>query len=118
MLKALGFTSDTLIYIASGEIYGGEARMASLRAQFPKIVRLLFLCNQWIMLCPVPYIPEIQFYFSCILSLTNLVSYVLKRAIEHQKCYGRKMVKPVVKTNRDTTPASSYQSFRLASYLI
>lgn len=45
VLKALGFTSDTLIYIASGEIYGGEARMASLRAAYPKIVSLFFLCN-------------------------------------------------------------------------
>jgi GDP-fucose protein O-fucosyltransferase len=45
VLKALGFTSDTLIYIASGEIYGGDTRMTSLRAAYPRIVRFLFLCN-------------------------------------------------------------------------
>ncbi|XP_020517588.1 uncharacterized protein At1g04910 isoform X2 [Amborella trichopoda] len=39
VLKALGFEKDTLIYIASGEIYGGERRLASLRAAYPKIVR-------------------------------------------------------------------------------
>ncbi|XP_042432326.1 rhamnogalacturonan I rhamnosyltransferase 4-like isoform X1 [Zingiber officinale] len=39
VLRALGFTRDTLIYIASGEIYGGERRMASLRAAYPRIVR-------------------------------------------------------------------------------
>ena len=31
VLKSLGFTKDTLIYIASGEIYGGERRLAALR---------------------------------------------------------------------------------------
>ncbi|KAJ4754686.1 O-fucosyltransferase family protein [Rhynchospora pubera] len=46
VLKALGFSSDTLIYIASGEIYGGEARMASLRAEFPKIVRKEMLLSE------------------------------------------------------------------------
>ncbi|XP_020102300.1 uncharacterized protein At1g04910-like [Ananas comosus] len=39
VLRALGFTRDTLIYIASGEIYGGDRRLATLRAAFPKIVR-------------------------------------------------------------------------------
>ncbi|XP_072977246.1 rhamnogalacturonan I rhamnosyltransferase 1-like [Typha angustifolia] len=39
VLKALGFRRDTLIYIASGEIYGGERRLAMLRAAYPKIVR-------------------------------------------------------------------------------
>ncbi|CAL9210095.1 unnamed protein product [Musa hybrid cultivar] len=39
VLRALGFTRDSLIYIASGEIYGGERRMAALRASYPKIVR-------------------------------------------------------------------------------
>ncbi|KAJ4764330.1 O-fucosyltransferase family protein [Rhynchospora pubera] len=46
VLKALGFSSDTLIYIASGEIFGGEARMASLRAEFPKIVRKEMLLSE------------------------------------------------------------------------
>lgn len=39
VLKALGFTKDTLIYIASGEIYGGERRLAALRNAYPKLVR-------------------------------------------------------------------------------
>ncbi|XP_026658455.2 rhamnogalacturonan I rhamnosyltransferase 1-like isoform X2 [Phoenix dactylifera] len=39
VLQALGFTRDTQIYIASGEIYGGERRLAALRAAYPKIVR-------------------------------------------------------------------------------
>nr|CAB3476125.1 unnamed protein product [Digitaria exilis] len=37
VLKALGFTKDTLIYIASGEIYGGERRLAALKAAYPKL---------------------------------------------------------------------------------
>ncbi|KAF8704863.1 hypothetical protein HU200_031102 [Digitaria exilis] len=39
VLKALGFTKDTLIYIASGEIYGGERRLAALKAAYPKLIR-------------------------------------------------------------------------------
>ncbi|OQU86239.1 hypothetical protein SORBI_3003G053700 [Sorghum bicolor] len=39
VLKALGFTKDTLIYIASGEIYGGERRLAVLKDAYPKLVR-------------------------------------------------------------------------------
>ncbi|KAG6488796.1 hypothetical protein ZIOFF_050047 [Zingiber officinale] len=38
VLRALGFASDTLIYIASGEIFGGDRRMASLRASYPRIL--------------------------------------------------------------------------------
>ncbi|CAO2834314.1 unnamed protein product [Amaranthus hypochondriacus] len=33
-LSALGFPSDTPIYIAAGEIYGGESRMADLRSRY------------------------------------------------------------------------------------
>ncbi|KAH9295334.1 hypothetical protein KI387_038922 [Taxus chinensis] len=39
VLKALGFDKNTQIYIAAGEIYGGEKRLAALRAMYPKIVR-------------------------------------------------------------------------------
>ncbi|THU69827.1 hypothetical protein C4D60_Mb08t18510 [Musa balbisiana] len=39
VLEALGFDKDTQIYIASGEIYGGEKRLSTLRAAFPKLVR-------------------------------------------------------------------------------
>ncbi|MCO5567763.1 hypothetical protein L7F22_021458 [Adiantum nelumboides] len=35
MLQALGFSRDTHIYIASGEVYGGEASLAPLKALFP-----------------------------------------------------------------------------------
>jgi hypothetical protein len=38
VLKALGFPRDTRIYIASGEIYGGEKRLAALKTEFPNIV--------------------------------------------------------------------------------
>ncbi|KAK8918348.1 hypothetical protein KSP39_PZI021634 [Platanthera zijinensis] len=39
VLQALGIPRDTQIFIASGEIYGGERRLAALKAAFPKIVR-------------------------------------------------------------------------------
>lgn len=41
ILQALGFDKDTQIYIASGEIYGSERRLAALRAVYPRIVSLL-----------------------------------------------------------------------------
>lgn len=45
VLQALGYDKDTQIYIAAGEIYGGERRLAALRAAFPRIVSLLLICN-------------------------------------------------------------------------
>ncbi|CAL0313643.1 unnamed protein product [Lupinus luteus] len=39
ILKALAFDRETQIYIASGEIYGGERRLAELRAAFPRIAK-------------------------------------------------------------------------------
>ncbi|KAL8035504.1 hypothetical protein ABFX02_12G100900 [Erythranthe guttata] len=39
ILQALGFHKDTQIYIASGEIYGNQRRLAALRAAFPNIVK-------------------------------------------------------------------------------
>lgn len=39
VLQALGFEKSTRIYIASGEIYGGNRRLAALRASFPLIVK-------------------------------------------------------------------------------
>ncbi|GMN61708.1 hypothetical protein TIFTF001_030797 [Ficus carica] len=38
-LKALGIDPNIQIYIAAGEIYGGERRMASLAEFYPKLVR-------------------------------------------------------------------------------
>ncbi|KAK8584482.1 hypothetical protein V6N13_109874 [Hibiscus sabdariffa] len=35
MLRALGFANDTYIYVASGEIYGGEETLRPLRGLFP-----------------------------------------------------------------------------------
>ena len=34
-LSALGYPSDTPIYVAAGEIYGGESRMAELQSRYP-----------------------------------------------------------------------------------
>ncbi|KAL2927312.1 O-fucosyltransferase 7 [Bienertia sinuspersici] len=34
-LSALGFPSNTPIYVAAGEIYGGESRIAELRSRYP-----------------------------------------------------------------------------------
>lgn len=39
VLLALGFDNSTQIYIASGEIYCSERRLAALRAAFPRLVR-------------------------------------------------------------------------------
>lgn len=35
MLRALGYKSDVHIYVASGEIYGGEDTLAPLKLLFP-----------------------------------------------------------------------------------
>ncbi|KAF9612185.1 hypothetical protein IFM89_038443 [Coptis chinensis] len=37
-LQALGYPPSTLIYIAAGEIYGGETRLSQLRFYFPNLV--------------------------------------------------------------------------------
>ncbi|XP_074274598.1 rhamnogalacturonan I rhamnosyltransferase 1 isoform X1 [Silene latifolia] len=38
-LRALGFDNSTQIYIASGETYGSEKRLAALRAAFPNTIK-------------------------------------------------------------------------------
>lgn len=46
-LQALGFNKETQIYIAAGEIYGSERRLATLRAAFPMIVSTIIIsCAQ------------------------------------------------------------------------
>lgn len=35
MLRALGYGNDVHIYVASGEVYGGEETLAPLKALFP-----------------------------------------------------------------------------------
>ncbi|KAK2409818.1 O-fucosyltransferase family protein [Trifolium repens] len=37
MLRALGFTNDTYLYVASGEVYGGDETMKPLKDLFPNI---------------------------------------------------------------------------------
>ncbi|THU53393.1 hypothetical protein C4D60_Mb10t13940 [Musa balbisiana] len=37
-LKALGYPSSTWIYVAAGEIYGGETYLSDLRSRFPNLV--------------------------------------------------------------------------------
>ncbi|MQM08387.1 hypothetical protein Taro_041241 [Colocasia esculenta] len=41
VLQALGFGRETPIYIAAGETYGGERRLAALNAAYPKLVEFL-----------------------------------------------------------------------------
>ncbi|XP_062116861.1 rhamnogalacturonan I rhamnosyltransferase 1-like [Humulus lupulus] len=45
ILTAMGIERNVQIYIAAGEIYGGERRMASLAKAFPKVVRKETLLN-------------------------------------------------------------------------
>ena len=44
-LRALDIDPNMQIYIAAGEIYGGERRMASLAAAYPKLVSRLKLVS-------------------------------------------------------------------------
>ena len=37
-LQALGYPPSTLIYVASGEIYGGDARLSELKFRFQNLV--------------------------------------------------------------------------------
>ncbi|KAF8700631.1 hypothetical protein HU200_033976 [Digitaria exilis] len=46
MLRALGYRSDVHIYVASGEIYGGEDTLAPLKALFPNFHTKETLSNQ------------------------------------------------------------------------
>jgi hypothetical protein len=38
-LRALGYPKGTRIYIAAGEIYGGDQRIAGLLSRFPNVMR-------------------------------------------------------------------------------
>ncbi|KAG9446548.1 hypothetical protein H6P81_012676 [Aristolochia fimbriata] len=38
ILRAMGYSKDTQIYVASGQVYGGQNRMAPLRNMFPNLV--------------------------------------------------------------------------------
>nr|DAD30765.1 TPA_asm: hypothetical protein HUJ06_009616 [Nelumbo nucifera] len=39
ILRAMGYPKETQIYVASGQVYGGQNRMAPLRHMFPNLVR-------------------------------------------------------------------------------
>ncbi|EOA16373.1 hypothetical protein CARUB_v10004523mg [Capsella rubella] len=45
MLRALGFGNDTYIYVASGEVYGGEKTLRPLRELFPNFYTKEMLAN-------------------------------------------------------------------------
>ncbi|XP_052201769.1 O-fucosyltransferase 29-like isoform X1 [Diospyros lotus] len=45
MLRALGFRNDTYLYVASGEIYGGEETLRPLRELFPNFYTKEILAN-------------------------------------------------------------------------
>lgn len=46
MLRALGFANDTHIYVASGEIYGGEETLRPLRELFPNFYTKEMLADE------------------------------------------------------------------------
>lgn len=46
MLRALGFANDTYLYVASGEIYGGEETLQPLRELFPNFYTKETLANE------------------------------------------------------------------------
>lgn len=46
ILRAMGYPKETQIYVASGQVYGGQNRMAPLRNMFPNLVRPTLL--KWI----------------------------------------------------------------------
>lgn len=41
-LSSLGYPSNTPIYIAAGEIYGGQTRMADLESRFPILMSKVY----------------------------------------------------------------------------
>ncbi|KAL3499612.1 hypothetical protein ACH5RR_038705 [Cinchona calisaya] len=46
MLRALGFRNDSYLYVASGEIYGGEETLRPLRELFPNFYTKEMLANE------------------------------------------------------------------------
>lgn len=46
MLRALGFTNDTYLYVASGEIYGGEETLQPLKKLFPNFYTKEMLASE------------------------------------------------------------------------
>lgn len=62
ILRAMGYPKETQIYVASGQVYGGQNRMAPLRNMFPNLVRSLPLFRM-------------QYYFSYNVVLWNCNGY-------------------------------------------
>ncbi|GLT74602.1 hypothetical protein SLA2020_463900 [Shorea laevis] len=46
ILRAMGYPKETQIYVASGQVYGGQNRMAPLRNMFPNLVTKEELANK------------------------------------------------------------------------
>lgn len=46
LLRALGYDRETHIFVASGEVYGGETTLAPLKALFPNFYSKDILANQ------------------------------------------------------------------------
>ncbi|RDX90457.1 hypothetical protein CR513_27679, partial [Mucuna pruriens] len=46
MLRALGFSNDTYLYVASGEVYGGDETMQPLKDLFPNIYTKEMLADE------------------------------------------------------------------------
>ncbi|GAB2274179.1 O-fucosyltransferase 29 [Dionaea muscipula] len=53
MLRALGFCNDTYLYVASGEIYGGEKTLQPLRQLFPNFYTKEILAKEKL----IPFLP-------------------------------------------------------------
>ncbi|CAA0818263.1 O-fucosyltransferase family protein [Striga hermonthica] len=47
MLRGMGYPKETQIYVASGQVYGGQNRMAPLRNMFPNLVTKEELANKF-----------------------------------------------------------------------
>ncbi|GMJ10994.1 hypothetical protein like AT4G16650 [Hibiscus trionum] len=65
MLRAIGFQNDTYMYVASGEIYGGEGTLAPLRNLFPNFYTKEMLANEELK----PFLP----HSSCLAAIDYIV---------------------------------------------
>ena len=70
ILRAMGYPKETQIYVASGQVYGGQNRIAPLKNMFPSLVRplILFLCS------PSPLMKWLNMFYE-IISISLICSY-------------------------------------------